>query len=333
MLLPVLVAAVATLAQQPADPWLHIPAGHGPAAGKRVVLVSGDEEYRSEEVLPQLARLLARLGFDCTVLFAIDPVDGTINPNHTRNIPGLAKLADADLMIISTRMRTLPDDQMRCFADYLASGKPVIGMRTATHAFKIDAGPYAGYSWDCKEPGHEGGFGRQVLGETWINHHGIHGKQGTRGVVAPGQEAHPILRGVGAGAIFCTTDVYEVRLPLPGDSLPLVLGQVTETLDPASGPAGTGNSPMMPVAWTRTYAAGGGKRGRVFTTTMGASQDLLSEGVRRLLVNASLWAVGLERKITPSLDVTTVGDYRPTPFRFKQDAEWKPGIRPSDLGR
>lgn len=331
MLLPLIVAAVATLGPQPDGPWLHIPAAAGPGAGRHIVLVSGDEEYRSEEALPQLARILARLGFDCTVLFAIDPADGAIAPNQTRNIPGLEKLADADLMILFTRMRTLPDDQMRHIADYLAAGKPVIGMRTATHAFKIDTGLYAGYSWDCKEPGHEGGFGRQVLGETWINHHGVHGRQGTRGIAAPGQEQHPILRGIGKDAIFGPTDVYEVRLPLPGDSVPLVLGQVTESLDPASPPAATGNNPMMPVGWTRTYEAAAGKRGRVFATTMGASTDLVSEGVRRMLVNAAFWAVGLDRKITPRLDVATVGEYHPTPFRFKADAEWKPGVKPSDL--
>src|SRR5260370_14830113 len=80
----------------------------GPGKGKHIVLVSGDEEYRSEQALPQLARILSeRHGFDCTVLFAIDPTDGTINPNRNDNIPGLAALDTADLMILMTRWRNL----------------------------------------------------------------------------------------------------------------------------------------------------------------------------------------------------------------------------------
>src|SRR5438105_13542708 len=91
----------------------------GPGKGKHIVLVSGDEEYRSEEALPQLGKILAvRHGFKCTVLFAIDPNDGTINPNVS-NIPGLEALDTADLMVIFTRFRDLPDEQMKHIVDYL----------------------------------------------------------------------------------------------------------------------------------------------------------------------------------------------------------------------
>ena len=109
----------------------------GPGKGKHIVFVSGDEEYRSEEALPQMAKILAKHhGFKCTVLFAIDPKDGTINPNVS-NIPGLEALKTADLMFIFTRFRDLPDDQMAHIVDYIESGKPIIGIRTATHAFSI----------------------------------------------------------------------------------------------------------------------------------------------------------------------------------------------------
>src|SRR5206468_12236283 len=109
--------------------------------------------------------------------------------------------------------------------DDLESGRPIIGMRTATHAFDIKSGrTYARYGWRIQE--WDGVFGRQVLGETWISHHGQHGKQSTRGILARGAESHPILRGIKDGDIFGPTDVYGVRLPLPGDSNPLVLGQV-----------------------------------------------------------------------------------------------------------
>ncbi len=327
--LPFLTAA--TMAAP--DPWITVPAARGPAAGKRVVLVSGDEEYRSEEALPQLARQLARQGFACTVLFAVDPADGAVCPTVTNNIPGLEALKQADLLVLFTRFRNLPDDQMRHLAEYIESGRPIIGLRTATHAFNIAGGAYARYTWNGKEPGWEGGFGRRVLGETWVNHHGIHGVQGTRGVIAPGQEAHPILRGVAPGSIWGPTDVYQVNLPLPGDSTPILLGEVTAALDPASPAVDEKNHPMMPVAWTRTYTGSAGKAARVFTTTMGASTDLLSEGVRCMLVNAAYWAVGLERKIPAKADVSLVGEYKPTSFKFRANEEWKPGLRPDQLPR
>ena len=116
----------------------------GKADRPNVVMISGDEEYRSEEALPQLAKILsAKHGFNCIVLFAQDPAKpGIINPNNVQNIPGLENLKTADLMVIFTRFRALPEDQMQYIDDYLKSGKPVIGMRTATHAFnfaKIDS--------------------------------------------------------------------------------------------------------------------------------------------------------------------------------------------------
>src|SRR5262249_14723660 len=82
-----------------ADPWVVYKGGDGPGKGKHIVLISGDEEYRSEEALPQLAKILAKQhGFQCTVLFAIDPTTGFINPNVNNNIPGLEALKTADLM-------------------------------------------------------------------------------------------------------------------------------------------------------------------------------------------------------------------------------------------
>ena len=87
----------------------------------KIVLISGDEEYRSEETLVQLAKILnVNHGFNCTVLFAQNPnCPGIVNPNYQNNIPGLVALADADLMIILTRFRALPDMQMRYIDDYL----------------------------------------------------------------------------------------------------------------------------------------------------------------------------------------------------------------------
>jgi hypothetical protein len=234
------------------------------------------------------------------------------------------------LMVIATRFRNLPDEQMQEIDDYLRAGKPVVGLRTATHAFNVPADrTFARYSWSHKGEDFAEGFGRQVLGETWINHHGHHGKESTRGLVVPAAKDHPILRGIADGEIWGPTDVYGVRLPLPGDSQPLVLGQVLAGMTPESEPvAGEQNAPMMPVAWTKTYAIEGGPRGRVFTTTLGAATDFASEGTRRLVVNGCFWAAGLEDEIPAKSCVDIVGEFEPTPFGFKKARK---GLKPGDL--
>jgi hypothetical protein len=302
-------------------------AGQMYAAGKHIVLVSGDDEYRSEEGLPQLARILStRHGFQCTVLYAIDPKDGTIRPDLHTNIPGLEALDTADLMVLLIRFRDLPDSQMKHIVDYVESGRPIIGLRTATHAFELKSSPtYARYSWNSKE--WDGGFGRQVLGETWIDHHGHHGKQSTRGILVSSELQHPILHGIRDGDIWGPTDVYEVRLPLGGDSRPLVLGQVLEGMQPNDPPVtGKQNDPMLPVAWVKSYTGARAKMARVFTTTMGASQDLLNEGVRRMIVNACYWAMGME--VPARSEVDLVGEYHPLPFGF---GTFQKGLKPAEL--
>lgn len=328
-LLPLLLVVVGAGIVRAEDPWIVLePAGK--PIGKHVVLVSGDEEYRSEEACPQLAKILSKHhGYKCTVLFAIDPKTGTINPNTNDNIPGLEALKTADLMVVFTRFRNLPDDQMKHIADYLDAGKPVIGLRTATHAFNFTAkSSYAKYTWTSKEKDWQGGFGRVVLGETWINHHGNHGSQATLGLIAKDNEKHPILKGIKDGDVFGPTDVYGVRLPLPGDSLPLLMGQVLTGMKKDSPPLeGAKNSPMMPVAWVKSYKSGE-KSGRVFTTTMGSSQDLLNDGMRRMLVNAVYWTLGLEDKIDVNSKVDIVGKYEPNPFRYNAFAK---NVKPADL--
>jgi type 1 glutamine amidotransferase len=326
-----LVCLTATRPASAADLWLDLAGGEGPGKGTKVVLISGDEEYRSEEALTQLAKILAtHHGFDCRVVYAIDPKTGEISPNTQTNIPGLEALQDADLMVIATRFRNLPDEQMQEIDSYLKAGKPVIGMRTATHAFNIPADrAFARYGWKHDGKDFSQGFGRQVLGETWINHHGHHGKESTRGLIAPDAADHPILRGIADGDIWGPTDVYGVRLPLPGDSKPLVLGQVLAGMTPDAEPvAGKKNDPMMPVAWTKTYAIDGGPTGRVFTTTMGAATDLAAEGTRRMLVNACYWATGLESQIPEASCVDLVGEYQPTAFGFNGARK---GLKPGEL--
>ena len=234
---------LATRAGEAESPWVVYPGGRGPGNGKQVVLVSGDEEYRSEEALSQLGKILSvHHGFRCTVLYAVDPATGTINPNYSSNIPGLHALETADLMIIATRFRNLPDDQMRQIDTYLKSGRPVIGMRTATHAFRIPADRKEWIHYDYRyngptnwvhrdanylgeKTGWTKGFGGTVLGDTWFYHHGYHNHQSTRGLIAPEAAKLRLTRGLNSGDIWGPTDVYAVRLPLPTGSVPIVLGQ------------------------------------------------------------------------------------------------------------
>lgn len=299
----------------------------GAGRGQHIVFLAGDEEYRSEEALPMLAKILAmRHGFRCTVLFSLNPTDGTIDPVNQTNLPGLAVLADADLVVMLLRFRELPDDQMRPFVDYFLAGKPIVALRTSTHAFaytRNKQSPYAKYDWRSKQ--WPGGFGQQVLGDTWINHHGDHNKESTRGLIREAAKAHPILRGV--DDIWGPTDVYGLA-HLPEDATVLVDGQVLEGMKPTDPPvAGKKNNPMMPVAWLRHYRNEAGKTNRVFTTTMGAAVDLESAGLRRLLVNACYWAVGLADQIPARSHVDYVGEYKPTYFGF---GKFTKNLKPSD---
>lgn len=221
--------SAATVEEGPKQ-WLTFKGGEN---SRNIVLISGDEEYRSEEALPQLAKILSKHhGFNCTVLFSQEEdKPGIINANYQKNIPGLEALDTADMMILFTRFRALPDEQMRHIDNYLKSGKPVMGIRTATHAFNFakdsttSFGHYS-YNYKGKKKEWEGGFGRLVLGETWINHHGHHKHQSTRGIVAEGADKTGIVNGIADGDVWGASDVYGVRLPLVGDAQPIILGQV-----------------------------------------------------------------------------------------------------------
>ncbi len=337
--LPVLVLAVllVTLPRaQAADLWNVYEGAGGPGEGKEIVLVTGDEEYRSEEALTQLGRILAtRHGFKCTVVFAIDPKTGVIDNNNQRNIPGLEALRTADLMIIATRFRNPPDEQMQHIDQYLRRGRPVIGMRTATHAFRSRRGwdwNHYGDGYNGEKKKWKGGFGRLVLGEKWVNHHGSHGRESTGGIAAPGAEGHPVLRGIKDGDIWGPSDVYEVNLPLPGNSQPIVLGQVLAGMKKGDKPVeGRKNNPLMPVAWSKSYQIPDGMKGQSFATTLGASTDLVEAGTRRMIVNAAYWLLGMDVPAAGT-DVGLVGEFKPTRFGFKEKDYWLiKGVRPSDL--
>ena len=144
---------------------------------------------------------------------------------------------------------------MKEIIDYTESGRPIVALRTSTHPFnyqKHPESPYAKYSYNDKQ--FSGGFGRQVLGETWIAHYGAHQKQSTRGVIAPEWKLTPFCRA--CSDLWGESDVYEITT-LSGDSRPLVMGQVLTGMDPASPP--DPSKTLMPVAWTKTYTGSFGQ--------------------------------------------------------------------------
>ncbi len=324
-LLSALFLSAATL-PSPAASGLTFAGSSGPGVGKHIVLLAGDEEYRSEELMPMLAQLLAaRHGFKCTVVLPINPADGTIDPNTRTNLPGIEALDTADTCVLGLRFRELPDAKMKHFVDYWKRGKPFIALRTSTHAFNYDLNKqseYARFDWRSKD--WPGGFGQQVLGETWVNHHGNHGKESTRGVIREEAKSSPLLRGV--ADVWGPTDVYGVT-HLPKDAQILLWGQVLTGMKPNDPPlAGAKNEPMMPLAWTRELPGEGGGKQKIFTTTMGAAVDLENEGLRRLIINACYWATGLE--VPAKANVEMVSEFKPTYFGF---GKFKPGIKPADV--
>jgi mono/diheme cytochrome c family protein/glucose/arabinose dehydrogenase/type 1 glutamine amidotransferase len=313
------VLAITSVTASAADR-LHLPP-KGKANGKKVVLVAGDEEYRSEESCPMLAKILSQKhGFECTVLFSQNPDGGFVDPNCQTNIPGSEALDSADLMIIGTRFRQLPPDQIENFAEFLDAGKPVVGFRTATHAFRGNA-QTGSFKWND--------FGFQILGERWVAHHGAHGRDGTVSVGEAANAGHVVLKGV--GEIFGPTDVYTVKnLDLNTATL-LLRGAVTESMTSAK-PANTPkNNPMMPLAWLREYTAPNGTaKGKAFCTTMGSSGDFADEDLRRLVVNVSLHFTG--QPVPDKADVAYVDSFEPTPFRAIGDKDFykNRNLKPED---
>lgn len=314
----------------------------GEAKGKHVVLLAGDEEYRSEEAMPMLAKILSELhGFKTTVLFSVDK-DGFIDANNQASLTHPEALDSADAIIMLIRFRHWPDDVMKHFHDAVQRGVPIVGLRTATHAFNMEPNStYGAWAWNNAE----GGFGRLILGETWVSHWGKHRAEATKGVLEASAKDHPILRGV--TELFGTTDVYEAAPP--ADSVILARGQVLSGMELGSAPADyrkktkagidqAVNEPMMPVAWAREVKNEAGKTNKILCTTMGAASDLTNESLRRLVINGVHWGLGIE--VPASADVNYVGEFKPLMYGTKDSADladpygfrgFKRGVKPADL--
>jgi hypothetical protein len=316
------VVAWLSLGSVRGEDWVVYPGKPGPGQGKQIVLLAGDEEYRSEEGLPMLGKILSqRHGFHCTVLFSINPTNGTIDPNNQTNIPGMHLLEKADLVICQFRFRELPDAHMKYFVDYVQAGKPLIAIRTSTHAFNYTRNkksPYARFDFQNAE--WRGGFGQQVLGDTWISHHGNHAKESARGLIDGTHAKHPVLRGV--KDVWGPSDVYGIVHLKPTDSV-LLHGLTLKGMKPEDPPNYA--KTLMPLAWVREYRWENGNTTRSVTSTIGAASDLESGDLRRFFVNATYWLTGLE--VPGEADVSLVGEYKPSFFGF---GTFKRGVKPAD---
>ncbi|MCE6992238.1 ThuA domain-containing protein [Dyadobacter sp. CY323] len=294
----------------------------GPGVGKNIVFIATDHEYRGEESLPALARILAKTyGFTCTVVYALDE-NGDILPGGS-NVKGLEVLEEADLLVMFMRFAHFADKEMQHIDDYVKRGGPIVAFRTSTHAFEIKNDPkWEHYSWNYKGPetAWKDGFGEYVLGETWVSHYGTNHKQSSKIIIEPAQAKHPIMTGV--KDMWVQSGGYTAE---PKGTV-LARGEVLNGMTATSEPDKT--KELLPVAWIRDYKVDSGKTGRAFTTTHGASEDILNEGFRRMVINAMFWGLKMENQIKPTNNIAFVGPYKPTTFNF---SGYKAHVKPADL--
>ncbi len=235
-----------------------------------VVFVISEDEYKTETTLPPFAA--AQLGKDYRVSFVFDRAD------EKNDLPGINILDDADLMFVSARRRMLPTAQLDAIRRFVAAGKPVVGIRTASHAFAARAGakvPEGHDVWNTFDP--------DVLGGHYVNHY----KVGPKVVVAatPEGTSHPILTGVDVASLVGQGSLYKVN-PLVSSATPLLTGTIPET-------------PTEPIAWTNLTREGG----RVFYTSLGHPDDFAEPAFQRLLRNAIDWALG--RDVAAKVEVAS----------------------------
>lgn len=316
------VTAIAAHPVPESELWLTYPGGDGPGKGRHIILIAAEQEYRSEHSLPMLARILStHHGFDCTVLFGVNEqglVDPTtpVYPNRgeeaafkPHHIPGLEHLERADLLIFATRLLTLPEDELRHFVNYFDSGKPFIALRTANHGFR---GPLP-YHLDGQRVTLD-----QLLGGTFLNHHGNWQQDSTRGDLVPEMKDHPLLTGV--RDIWGPSDVYRTfpeGAGLPADCTALVIGQ--PLLGRVQGGPDNPEKEPLPVVWFKHWRTSRGESARVLHSTMGSAQDLANPGLRRLIINAAYWGLKMEEQISAARSVDLVGEYAPRGSGFNYE--------------
>ena len=241
----------------------------GRAGGPHLVFMIGEREYDTKTTLPAYAKAeLAPRGVRCTFVH--------VDPNDENNFPGLEVLADADLLVLSVRRRGPVKDQLALVRRHVGSGKPLVALRTASHAFEprkpIDD---KHDQWPA--------FDKEVLGADYQGHYNNKPPKGPDGFVkvVPEAKGHPIVAGLPTGELRVVSHLYKNH-DLSKTAVPLIIGRLE------------GRDVREPVAWTNVY-----RGGRVFCTSLGAPEDFEMAAFRRLLLNGIYWAC--ERAVPDAL--------------------------------
>ena len=233
---------------------------------QHLVVVMAEDEYETAKTLPPF--VLKNFGgyFKITCVYA--------NAEDRNDIPGIEALNDADIAIWSIRRRTLPKLQMDIVRKYIADGKPLVAIRTTSHAFSLrNAKPEEGLTdWP--------GFDREILGGNYHDHHGNDVATHVRAIEATVD--HPILQGVPTEEFRVFGSLY-MNEPLSTTAAPLMVGRAE------------GADKQEPVAWTHQRPNGG----RVFYTSLGHPKSFDVPGFTRMLRNATYWAAGFPVPATP----------------------------------
>jgi rhodanese-related sulfurtransferase/type 1 glutamine amidotransferase len=235
---------------------------------RHIVLLSGESLYGSATTLPKFAKQLEQQhGYRCT----------TIVREGEHRFPSLDALGQADLVIVFARRMQLPAGQLGQVKRYVESGKPVIGLRTASHAIQ---------NWLD--------FDKLVLGGNYHGHH-KNNLSGTATVVSAAK-GHPILSGV-AGKFKMRGSLYK-NAPLAKAAKPLLTGSVE-------------GHPAEPVAWTHSY-----KGNRSFYTSLGHATDFDNPNFTKLVTNAIAWCLGADAKPGAADIAAKYGVEAGEPFRI-----------------
>ena len=225
-------------------------------------MLIGEDEYHTWETLPAFADQELRPRGDRVTVIQQDKMD----KNH---FPGLIEaLPQADLLVLSVRRRTLPKAELDAVRAYLEAGHPLVGIRTACHAFAVLPGATLTVPGAAVWPG----FDPEVLGGHYTGH--SHLEVPTVVSLAPQAADSPILAGVSAARLVSPGNLYHVA-PLEAGTMPLLIGTI-----PGEAP--------QPVAWTHRYGPHGA---RIFYTSLGSPEDFKNPDFRRLLANSIAWGL------------------------------------------
>ncbi len=313
-------------------------ASDSPSTGEekppRIVFLTGDEEYRSEESMPMLARILRRdFDFDVHVGFSVNE-HGFVDPNAAASLTGTEHLADADLAVLFLRFRRPDEATFQRILDFLAAGKPVVAFRTSTHAFRFGPNsPHGEWGHQTETEFYAGGkLIRELVGQKWITHHG-HFDDGASPLTEVSLDAshanHPILTGVDPFAAYSW--LYHVEGggdTVAGNPAFLLHGRALRSNHADAGRLD--RFPLEnPVAWASHHDFGKAPA-RVFTTTLGHPYDFREPAMRRLALQGILWALDREDLIpAEGVGVEPVAPYEPHNSGFGD--KFKPGHHPADF--